>query len=518
MDVPSARDSTLESRRLSRGTLWPGVGWAVLLLCAAWIVATGPAVLIHNADSLIPIFVSLDQWSIFYWGQDRFGMLLPLMALPVRDSFANLLAQNILSLILFLAGMTAALGRCRVKAPALFALLSVNVLLSFKSHQILLLLFTTNQSYAPALGCFGIAAYCCRGRAWFPGWLALTFMLLGAWTNGGVALFLTTFSLLLVAIPTTRAYGRPLLVGGIASLMGHRLLQIFASANLLGATSVARPGSADLMPLLSAFWGETFQMYGPVFWPVVGVLWALALAAVVRRPDRRRELAGLFALGAAVVLYGAVMALFLRGGGRHIMAALPLLPVAPFLILARTVAVPHWLTNHRPIAAFAAIWLIALNGFHHPGKVRRAVIACLGQSSASNFYSRQVTAITGDYWSVWPVTFATNLIHEANSGQRPVLPLTIRSEPLHTQIGQFLHPGALVAVLPADRLDYWQAHPSLPPLDIDDAANVIVVPRVHFHEVFAAAGFTESACISGASDATQTYRARFARIDGKTRS
>jgi hypothetical protein len=39
----------------------------ILLFLAAWAVASGPAPRLHNADSLIPVFVSLESWSLFYW-------------------------------------------------------------------------------------------------------------------------------------------------------------------------------------------------------------------------------------------------------------------------------------------------------------------------------------------------------------------------------------------------------------------------------------------------------------------
>src|SRR4051794_37596076 len=47
----------------------------------------------HNADSLLPILVSLQHWTPYFWGQDRFGMLVPLIAEPIRSPFFNLLAQ-----------------------------------------------------------------------------------------------------------------------------------------------------------------------------------------------------------------------------------------------------------------------------------------------------------------------------------------------------------------------------------------------------------------------------------------
>jgi hypothetical protein len=65
---------------------------ALTALLAVW-GDLSPIHAFHNSDSLIPILMSLDRWTPFYWEQNRFGMIVPLLALPVRDPFVNLLVQ-----------------------------------------------------------------------------------------------------------------------------------------------------------------------------------------------------------------------------------------------------------------------------------------------------------------------------------------------------------------------------------------------------------------------------------------
>ena len=48
---------------------WPAMGPIIILLLAAYAVANGPAARLHNADSLIPVFVSLESWTLFYWAR-----------------------------------------------------------------------------------------------------------------------------------------------------------------------------------------------------------------------------------------------------------------------------------------------------------------------------------------------------------------------------------------------------------------------------------------------------------------
>jgi hypothetical protein len=84
----------------------PRSGWAFLGLCAVastWI-DFGSAHLL-TSDALIPILVSLQRWTPFYWGQNRYGMLVPLIALPIRAPFANLLVQVGLTMFAGLASI-----------------------------------------------------------------------------------------------------------------------------------------------------------------------------------------------------------------------------------------------------------------------------------------------------------------------------------------------------------------------------------------------------------------------------
>ena len=86
----------------------PAPLWPHLLACcvlAVWI-DLGRHHRFENADSIIPILVSLQKWTLFYWEQRRFGMLIPLLAMPARSPLSNLLVQNALTIF---AGLAAGL-------------------------------------------------------------------------------------------------------------------------------------------------------------------------------------------------------------------------------------------------------------------------------------------------------------------------------------------------------------------------------------------------------------------------
>lgn len=49
-----------------------------------------------NADALLPALISTQQWTLFYWGQDRLASLVPLLATPIRDPRWNFDVQSLL--------------------------------------------------------------------------------------------------------------------------------------------------------------------------------------------------------------------------------------------------------------------------------------------------------------------------------------------------------------------------------------------------------------------------------------
>ena len=72
----------------------PWVPVVVLVSAAAASMSFGTLHALQGADSIVPILVSLQRWTPFFWQQDRFGMLVPLLVMPVHDPLANLVVQG----------------------------------------------------------------------------------------------------------------------------------------------------------------------------------------------------------------------------------------------------------------------------------------------------------------------------------------------------------------------------------------------------------------------------------------
>ncbi len=72
--------------------------WPYGLLCAVTAVALSLSKVHegHDSDSLLPVLESLYRWQPYFWTQNRIGMLVPLLAIPIKSPFANLVFQSTL--------------------------------------------------------------------------------------------------------------------------------------------------------------------------------------------------------------------------------------------------------------------------------------------------------------------------------------------------------------------------------------------------------------------------------------
>jgi len=67
--------------------------WILVVAGAGGLAAAMSCSTLHRfqgSDSVVPVLVSLQRWTPFFWQQDRFGMLIPLLAMPVHDPLMNL--------------------------------------------------------------------------------------------------------------------------------------------------------------------------------------------------------------------------------------------------------------------------------------------------------------------------------------------------------------------------------------------------------------------------------------------
>ncbi len=460
--------------RMRAGTATPTrirfLAGALAIVAASFLVTLGPASRLIDSDSLVPIFVSLEAWTPFYWGQDRFGMLIPWLAQPVRDSLWNLIVQGALSVAFLLAGTACVFARCGVRRPVTWALAFLALLLSIETGYLSLLLLTTNQSYGPALGLFGAAFYWCRPGARVPSVPAVVLMSLATWTNAGVALLVLAIGGCLLAVRAARPRAVPVLSGTVVALGAHRLIQAISPQPLVDVSHVRTVILADAPAQVAAFWAGAVRELGPVLWIAIALLWLAVLIPGRIRAVAVRERPWLLAAAAGSVLYGGAMAVLFDGQPRHATPVAAVLALAPLLLCARHLdrILPRIATGHAlsfPAAGLAVAAAILLQtGVHTPAELRRHVITRVGGGHAVTLFARGVRVVTGEYWKVYPLVFATNLMHEAVGDGRPVLPVALRSEQLVDERRDQIRTGTAVAVVPSGDFFYWEHQTRLPPL------------------------------------------------------
>ena len=258
-------------------------------------------------------------------------------------------------------------------------------------------------------------------------------MLLGAWTNAGTALLMLAVFIVATGMPRLRSNAVWMLAGVILSLAGHLVLQKVAPGVRLDTSHVTLATLADVTPRTIAFWSGAYQRFlGPAVWLTVpGVLFALRLER--GNPTARQ---GLIAAVVGCGVYGFVMILFFGAEPRYLTPALPLLLGAILVAFARHLA---------SVATPAVIALTALvllqSGPDWPDAGRRRLVSRLAEGHGIELYQEGVTVVTGDYWEAWQYAFALNLLHEEVSGDRPVLPVALRSEDLYLSRAQQVTPG-----------------------------------------------------------------------------
>jgi hypothetical protein len=428
----------------------------------------------HTGDSLLPVLISLQRWTPFFWLQDRVGMLVPLLALPVRSPLANLLLQDGLY---FFSGLAALflLARYALRDATypLAGALSAAAFLTLTPAEYRFDFFL-NTFYGVwlALGLGGLvllgpaADGPVPARRWLP---ALALLVLAHWAYCAAALLLgplVLFRGLLFARSDGGRRGRSFLRRAAASETVFTLA-LLALAFVAGQafTQVVRArGSLPYEPISTANspageWPDgwrwladnTWQALAPQYWPaalalagLVGLVWltgralrgrgtaalraALALAAAglafgllmgTRQwvwengyVDRYTKPAVFLLQMAAVVLAVAPLYAALGGGPRRAVGLL----TAPALVLAALAA-------YGPPSLRGVRAQLDHFDFHGGPEAPGDVAAC-----SELIVRARCTHVAGEYWRVWPRVFHANLLLYERGQPRPVWGVAYRGE------------------------------------------------------------------------------------------
>lgn len=407
--------------------LWP---YALVCALAAVVVAFGPIHHCHHSDSLSPALVSLQRWTFFLWDQDRIGMLVPLIAMPVRHPVANLLVQDTIYLFAMLLAFYL-LPRYLLR-HALYPIVG-----TLGASALLLLApaqwvhdFACNTFYGVwlslGLGGLILAERPETGWRWPRLLVAFGLLVLTHWVYSAAALLLGPLILgrgFLTFRDEAWTWRRwlvreasvPLLLLGVAFAIGYGLMCLPWEATPTHVGTAPLPEwPVAWVRLLQSAWDYLY----PQRWPacLLGAAGIGLVHVLLQSGDARPRLAlrgalVLFLSAALLVLFMGTRrwmkendynwrythpAAFLAQMGMIFVAAAPLQAVSGRL-LARGLA---------PLVVGVAL---AHYGLPSMATVRYGIDRALSRCT-SDILDAQCTLVAGGYWEAWPSVFHANLM------------------------------------------------------------------------------------------------------------
>jgi hypothetical protein len=439
------------------------------------------------------VLVSLQRWTPFFWDQERYGMLVPLLALPVRDPLWNLLAQR---LLLALAGLGAVVLLARhVLAgrdwPLAGALAAAGLLAFAPDRWLFEYLFDQPYGLSLALALAGLAGAEpeAGGRPGVAQREAAQRMARGAllvvaahWVSAATGVLLAALAVARAAADLLERADPAAVRGRLARELGLLAVGLTAGQVFLRlAPPVAvSPWPLDLAPLrageLPAAWA-TLLANGWRF----GGSWLLALAgaaalglALLALPALRHELPA--ALLRSVALAGAALAWALFAASlrwvqlngfhwRYLLPSAILLQVAAAALLAEPLARLRRTARPAGLAALALVPAAALAASGPPSlaRVRGELDASAGRLT-SDLLEARCDVLAGSYWTVWPAVWHAALVLSKRGEARRVYGLAHRATP--TLAAWRDRPGVRVcrAAGEAPFADRWLRDFGLPPM------------------------------------------------------
>lgn len=376
----------------------------------------------HHADSLVPVLTGLTAWTPFYWGQDRYGMLIPLLAIPVRNPEAHLLLQGFLTLALSSWGLLlivrALLPRSAPWIPAAALLLVLLLLLPPAQEVRFNILWVQPYMLSFGLGLSAVSLVHSGGAIRVAA--AAVLFLAAAWVNVSVGLVVAPLVLWRSLLTDDGRFGLPRLRCALSSL-AFLALASYASVRLSRAVSLPHT-STELVPAASwaraagALIREACKYEGVRAWVAV----ALGLAAVglcflastsVRRASRPVLIAACgLALTAIVPFAVAASSRWVEENNysvRYVLPSLVLLQAACCLLATLPTLAIH--SEQRMALNYVSVGAVVVALLSAVGPPRRSAVVQAFDSrwgaAARDVVASRATHVTGDYWKVWPTVF-----------------------------------------------------------------------------------------------------------------
>ena len=413
----------------------PSLATGLVLLAASVWINLGSFHRLQNGDSIVPVLVSLERWTPFYWEQGRFGMLVPLLALPFRHPLANLIFQNILTCALGLAAFFLVARLFLRRRWFAVGALSCALFILLTSATTRFEYLGTPQPYGTSLGLALLGTVGLLSHDPRSPWAGAAGLAIAAalWVSPTSALFVVPA--LVAEGALVRQYPKRRLVAALAWVcLGFAAAE--ALSRVLGEShSIAAPDS---------WWRTIVVMARNAFRAYLGeglaVLMAAGLLVGARiiggGPSSRKRLldAGVVTVGALAAIIGmAVVGRVAEDPSERyaLTGIVPLIVAAVAVCGEAARSVAGWrLRFARPTVGLLALTVSIVLAYGPPSlaTVRHDVDRLLGAYTQSLIDTR-TTHFVGSYWKVWPAVFHFNLtLYERGSDLR-LWGVTHRSRP-----------------------------------------------------------------------------------------
>ncbi len=404
----------------------------------------------QNADSIVPALVSLQHWTPYFWDTNRYGMLLPLLAAPLRNPLANLLFQAAVGIF---AGMSSSFLLVRYFFDDSYYWLSAAAL---QNIWLLLLVPPYTRFDWLVVQCYGMSFFLAftgllllRKKRWVA---ATALLLLASWVNA--ATFVLVLPLVVARhLVLKRKQG---LLPALAVVAASGAAGIWFSHLVRFQTTT--PGIAPVSSWtqgwrqdLAYFPGGSFKLPLLSLWVLIPALFGL-IRLVLTRKSKRALWTCAALLVCAVTYVAAIDTLawvqlsdygmrFVYPSILLLSLAAAILAVAPF---ADRLAKVQWVP-----AAAAALLFVATLSYGPPSAsgIRQWLHARYGGMTADIVQSKALL-VAGNYWTVWPAVFDANLALRQQGQQRQVYGLTYRYQGSARKWSRLT--GFCVAIVPHD--------------------------------------------------------------------
>lgn len=445
-----------------------------LLACAAaalWI-DFGSIHRDQHSDSTLHVLNSLYCWTPFMWEQDRFGMLVPLLATPLRHPMANLLFQVFATTFCGLA-VFFLLARYAIRDASYPAVgtLGAAAFLALTPHYYRFDYLVNAAYYAIglvlALGGLILLEPGPVSASWRRRLGALGLVATAHWVNCATALILGPFVLIRGALdlgPSARRLGpllrrssvplrerlrepsrrawrseavRALVVLGVGYAIGQQLTWLVS----------CRPTDLTALPAWEwprSWWGlarESWLALWPPLWPAALALEAVA-AVVGSIRSGRRGTAEVRRAALAMLATAVVLALLM---GTRVWVKINVYAfryLFPSALLAQTAVASlavsaiggatarRWARAWSPVVATAVLLAASAWSYGRPSLagVRRDVDRRCG-ALTEDLLDSGCTFLAGDYWAVWIAVFHANLALRERGESRMIWGVTERASP-----------------------------------------------------------------------------------------